>query len=49
MTPLDDAGRATAPPLKFAPNHGLRLNVLLDDLHIRIQPGTPGVPVTFCE
>ncbi len=49
VAPLDDAGQPTAPPMKFAPNHGLRLNVLLDGLHIQIKPGTAGVPISLCE
>ena len=49
VAPLDDAGQPTAPPLKFAPNHGLRLNVLLDGLHLQIKPGTQGQTITICQ
>jgi hypothetical protein len=48
ITPLDDDGQPTAPPIKFAPSHGRRLNVLLSGLHIQIKPGALGVPISLC-
>jgi hypothetical protein len=49
VTPLDDAGEPTAPPLKFATNHGLQLHILLDDLHVQIKPGVLGGELRWCE
>ncbi len=49
VTPIDDDGVATAPPVKFDANHGRRFVVQLDGLHLQLKPGFAGQPITFCE
>ncbi|MGZ4692731.1 MAG: hypothetical protein ACXWA3_03800 [Acidimicrobiales bacterium] len=49
VTPLDDAGVPSAPPVKFDVGHGRRFVVQLDGLHLQLKPGFVGQTITFCQ
>ncbi|MGZ4760457.1 MAG: hypothetical protein ACXV95_15465, partial [Acidimicrobiales bacterium] len=49
VTPLDDAGVPSAPPVKFDVGHGRRFVGQLDGLHLQLKPGFVGQTIRFCQ